>query len=140
MTYGQKYFCWKYNKVLKCPTIICTLFKNPKGGEIATPLEFLDIPMGQKYPSTLNPKAASLMINKTKAHPHCHMDFVAFLFYFIITSSLTPSFQHYLCYIGSLHFLSICIFPAFISMYLITPFTTGTEFYFYCGSQLCGIQ
>jgi len=90
MTYGQKYFCWKYNKVLKCPTIICTLFKNPKGGEIATPLEFLDIPMGQKYPSTLNPKAASLMINKTKAHPHCHMDFVAFLFYFIITSSLTP--------------------------------------------------
>ena len=29
------------------------------------PPEFLDIPMGQKHPSTLNAEAASLMINKT---------------------------------------------------------------------------
>ena len=69
MAYGEQYFCWKYNKVLKHPTIICTQFKNPKGRAIATPLEFLDIPMGQKYPFTLNPKAASLMINKTKVLP-----------------------------------------------------------------------
>ena len=74
MAYGWQYFCWKYNKPLKCPTIVCTQFKKPKGSAIAMPLEFLDIPMGQKYPSTLNPRAASLMINKKKVHHHCHME------------------------------------------------------------------
>src|ERR1700733_8597635 len=89
MAYGEQYFCWKYNKVLKHPTIICTQFKNPKGRAIATPLEFLDIPMGQKFPFTLNPKAASLMINKTKALPCLSYGFCRILFHFIITS-LTP--------------------------------------------------
>jgi len=74
MAFGQQYFRWKYNKPLQCPTIVCAQMKNPRGKEIAVPLEFLDIPMGQKYTSTLNAKAASLMINKTKAHPRRRME------------------------------------------------------------------
>ena len=42
--------------------------------EIAVPLEFLDIPPGQAFRSTLNAKAASTMIAKTKLHPRRRME------------------------------------------------------------------
>ena len=97
--HGEQYFCWKYNKASKHPTIICTQFKNPKGRVIATPLEFLDIPMGQKYPSTLNHKAASLMINKTKVLPcllygFCRI-FILFYHHFIPHTPPPPSPQSF---------------------------------------------